>query len=240
MVTTLSDLKGKKDAKKKTVDFYTGGSKSGLQVETPAEDLVKSIASKAKDPKPPIDGKPKSRTDVKITLYKNGFIIDDEPFRGLDRPENVEFLKELKGGHVPKELADKFKKSIDVGLIDRSEENYEKPKPLYEKIGKPNEDVSKFIGIKQIDSDAQKFAKVDKAKSLTILTFRLPDGSSKTMEFNVDQTLNEVHAIICKAFNLMPSKTRLLTGFPPKEITAMANTIDQNKLAKSTLHVKVI
>jgi UBX domain-containing protein 1 len=240
MVTTLSDLKGKKDAKKKTVDFYTGGSKSGLQVEAPSDDLVKSIASKAKDPKPAKDGESKSNTDVKITLYKNGFIIDEEPFRGLDRPENIEFLKELKGGHVPKELADKFKKNIDVGLVDRSEENYEKPKPLYEKIGKPNEDVSKFIGAKQIDSDAQKFAKVDKAKSLTTLTFRLPDGTSKTLEFNIDQSLTEVHAIICKAFSLIPSKTRFLTGYPPKEIATMASTIDQLKLAKSTIHVKVI
>lgn len=47
-------------------------------------------------------GKPK--TELKITLYSNGFTIDDGDFRAYDDEKNKQFMKELNEGYVPKEI----------------------------------------------------------------------------------------------------------------------------------------
>ena len=36
-----------------------------------------------------------------ITLYRNGFIVDDGPFRDITAPENHVFIKALEEGRVP-------------------------------------------------------------------------------------------------------------------------------------------
>ena len=36
--------------------------------------------------------------NCKITLYQNGFTVDDGPFREYNTPENQEFMKEMNKG----------------------------------------------------------------------------------------------------------------------------------------------
>ena len=38
------------------------------------------------------------KSNCQISLYQNGFIVDDGPFRPYDSPENKKFMKELKEG----------------------------------------------------------------------------------------------------------------------------------------------
>lgn len=33
-----------------------------------------------------------------ITMYRNGFVVDDGPFRPLEDPENVRFLRDINSG----------------------------------------------------------------------------------------------------------------------------------------------
>jgi UBX domain-containing protein 1 len=40
----------------------------------------------------------------KITLYRNGFTVDDGPFRDLDSPESKQFLASLSEGYIPREV----------------------------------------------------------------------------------------------------------------------------------------
>ena len=42
--------------------------------------------------------------EVKLTLYANGFTVDDGEFRDYNEPQNKEFMEEVKKGYVPKEL----------------------------------------------------------------------------------------------------------------------------------------
>ncbi len=67
-----------------------------------------------------------------ITLYRNGFMLsDDQVFRPYEDPKNKKFLEELHEGDVPREIRGKYPKGIDVGLIDKKEEDYkEPPKPV--------------------------------------------------------------------------------------------------------------
>lgn len=61
------------------------------------------------------------KTKVKVTLYKNGYMINDdhEDFRTYDSPSDKEFIKDLKEGYVPKELMRKYPRGVDCGLEDK-------------------------------------------------------------------------------------------------------------------------
>ena len=41
---------------------------------------------------------------TKITLYRNGFTVDDGPLRDLESNENKQFLSSLSDGYVPREV----------------------------------------------------------------------------------------------------------------------------------------
>lgn len=51
------------------------------------------------------EGPPPTRsgggTQRVITMYRNGFIVDDGPFRNISAPENQAFVKALEAGNVP-------------------------------------------------------------------------------------------------------------------------------------------
>ena len=60
------------------------------------------------------------KTQLKVTLWANGFQVDDGDFRDYNEPSNQQFMKELKQGFVPKELREKYKdQGVDVGLEDK-------------------------------------------------------------------------------------------------------------------------
>jgi UBX domain-containing protein 1 len=104
MIRGLGDFKNDKDEKKKTTS-YTGGEKSGMAVENPDNaDDIEALVQKAKE-----GGKEHAKegggsTELKITLYSNGFKVGDGEFRPYDAPENQKFMKELKEGYVPEEV----------------------------------------------------------------------------------------------------------------------------------------
>ena len=110
MFTSLDDLKkkAKKDEKKddKSTESYSGGEKSGLAVSR-RDDPLDALMEKAKQggrdhAAEGKDGAPK--TELRITLWSNGFQVDGGEFRDYDSPNNKQFMKELHDGYVPKEL----------------------------------------------------------------------------------------------------------------------------------------
>lgn len=69
---------------------------------------------------------------LQITLFRNGFMLSDQQvFRAYEDPQNKKFLEELHEGVVPSEIQSKYKKGLDVGIIDRKDQDYqEPPKPV--------------------------------------------------------------------------------------------------------------
>lgn len=129
----LADYKKKddKDDKKKTTS-YAGGEKSGIAVENhdAPDNHIENIIKKAKEgsKKDNKDGPPK--TELKITLYSNGFVVGENgTFRDYEAPENKEFMKELNDGYVPNEIRGKYKDGVSVGLEDRRKDTYRPPTP---------------------------------------------------------------------------------------------------------------
>jgi len=115
----------------KTTESYTGGEKSGMAVENP--DDIEGVLAKAKEnsQKHKDEGTDGNRpdTEVRITVYQNGFVVDDGEFREYDTPENKEFMSELNKGYVPKELREKYNKPVGVALEDRRKEKFIPPPP---------------------------------------------------------------------------------------------------------------
>jgi len=88
--------------KKKTNETWNG---NGVMADTPDPHGVgfENLINKAKEGgSKPKDGGDKS--DVKVTLWANGFQVDDGELRSYDDPANKDFMKDLNEGYVPKEL----------------------------------------------------------------------------------------------------------------------------------------
>jgi UBX domain-containing protein 1 len=84
------------------------GGGSGLAVEGPPRsqphssvfDRIVQRAQESGGDVPPLD-QSHSGTRRVITMYRNGFIVDDGPFRDLNAPENQAFIRALEQGVVP-------------------------------------------------------------------------------------------------------------------------------------------
>lgn len=54
-------------------------------------------------------------------------LSDEGVFRPYEDPRNKKFLEELHEGIVPREIQNKYKQGLEVGLIDKKDEDYKEP-----------------------------------------------------------------------------------------------------------------
>lgn len=129
-IKSLDDYKNKEvSTGKKNTESYTGGAKSGMAVENnDLENIVKQAKEHSQ-----MEGKPKNnqgdKVNCKITLYQNGFCIDDGLLREYSSEDNKAFMQELNKGEVPKELKEQYPQGMNVGLEDRRQEVKRPPTP---------------------------------------------------------------------------------------------------------------
>jgi len=65
-----------------------------------------------------------------ITMYRDGFVVDNGPYRRLDDPANASFLMALAHGRTPAELmqdaqGNNIQQEMMVGLIDKRDRDYD-------------------------------------------------------------------------------------------------------------------
>jgi len=66
----------------------------------------------------------KTKNKIKVVVYKNGFILNDGPFREKSIQENFEFLESVEKGIIPQEFIRKGIKDLGILVINRKEELY--------------------------------------------------------------------------------------------------------------------
>ena len=66
----------------------------------------------------------KTSKKYKITLYKNGFIINHGKFREKSIPENHKFMKEIEKGMIPEELILNEPGNFEISYVDKKNEVY--------------------------------------------------------------------------------------------------------------------
>ena len=69
----------------------------------------------------------KTKNKIRLVVYKNGFIMNNEPFRDKSIYENYEFLEEVEKGNIPQELIRKGIRDLGILLINRKTEIYQSP-----------------------------------------------------------------------------------------------------------------
>ena len=69
----------------------------------------------------------KTKNKITSIVFKNGFIIDNGPFRDGSIPENQKFMEQVEKGYIPHELMDKGINDLGILLINRKSEVYYQP-----------------------------------------------------------------------------------------------------------------
>ena len=73
-----------------------------------------------------------TKNKVRLVVYKNGFILNNGPFRDSSIPENNEFLNEVERGLIPQELIKQGIDDLGILLVNRKNEIYRSP--LYQSM----------------------------------------------------------------------------------------------------------
>lgn len=69
--------------------------------ESDGEGLFGQIARGARQSGAVLDGSTSSNVSRRITLFQNGFTVDNGPLRDPALPENQRFIMELQSGRIP-------------------------------------------------------------------------------------------------------------------------------------------
>ncbi|CAA9986185.1 ubiquitin regulatory protein, putative [Plasmodium knowlesi strain H] len=231
-IRSLSDLRKEEKKNKERVAHYTGGQNSGLEVENSDDDMAPSFFT-SKLPE----------NCRRITLYKNGFIVDDGEFRDLNLEENKKFMQNIEAGILPKELAGKDK-TMNVALKDKSNQVYTKEKmentnSTYKgqgvKLGSTNAPSFSEEEIKKLAESAPRDVKnidIDDSKPITTLHVRLYNGKKVSQKFNYDHTVEDLFEFV---YSYTPINFSLFFDFPLKKIERSGQTTLQDAKLIDTL-----
>ena len=65
-----------------------------------------------------------TKNKVKVTLFKNGFILNDGSFRDKNIPENRKFIEQIERGIIPNEFSKKGINDLGILLENRKDEEF--------------------------------------------------------------------------------------------------------------------
>ena len=226
------DEKAEKD-KKKITDSYTGGKSSGIAVENPQDDWLDKM--KKYDNKEKFD---KTKNKLKLSLYKNGFIMDNGEFRNKNEPANKKFMEEIEKGYIPNELVKKGITDLGIEMDDHRDENYEPPKEekkfqAFTGLGKSISSVN----TEGLHVNKNATSNVDRSRPTCKVNIRLFNGEVVSEDFNLTQTLQDVINFVKKKSG--SNNFSLLDGFPPRPLTGYNKTIQELHLEGSLLTQKI-
>ncbi|CAM9311870.1 unnamed protein product [Chrysoparadoxa australica] len=257
-IQTLDSMKnGDKDGDEEKKDrggneYYAGGAGrdggSGLSVIGPGND------DKDSSPKDTADdifnratsgeaAEGTSRLQVTITMYREGFTVDDGPYRRLDDPANKPFLQDLGKGIVPRELHHKMKDgggACTVNLQDRRQEDYVPPAyTAFSGSGQTMGAASNGGG--QVVSGAAgagEMPTVDDSQPTTSLQIRLHNGRRLPARLNLSHTIRHIQALI-NAEGAGDQPYVLMTGFPPAQLKDFDMTLEAAGLKGAAITQKL-
>ena len=167
---------------------------------------------------------------MKVTLWQNGFQVDDGEFRDYEAPENKKFMADLNEGYVPKELAEKYKRKIGIALLDKRKEKYVPPPPP-KYVSYSGQGTSLGGGISAqggaVDTSASDGKPAfDPNKPKTTIRFRFHNGEGAALDVNLDTKVSELFSYVQSVAPVSGSYT-LLHGFPPKRLDDPSATVEQ-------------
>jgi len=169
-----------------------------------------------------------------ITMYRDGFQVDDGPYRRLDDPANADFLRSLAQGRTPAELSEGDNGNVTVGLIDKRQEDYVEQFQSFSGQGAA-------LGSSAVSGNTVDPASLpdpnplDTDRPTTSIQVRLPNGKRKLIKINTDATVLQLSAHIKP---LVDTQFRLVAGFPPKPLEDFDATVEGAGLKGAVVQIQ--
>jgi len=231
-VNSMADMRrAEEDAKAaakgagKGTESYTGGSSSGMSVTNGDEDLWKRMEGNASS-SGPVAG------SHEITLYRDGFTINNGPLRPLSDPLNKKFVDEIAAGDCPEELRQGSSADVPVSVADKRGEDYKEPSAVGTVVGR--QPPAAPAKIENAISGGDGSVTVDESKPKTKVQIRFHDGSKKAQDFNQDHTVGDLRNF-CQQVTGVPMSVK--GGFPPKPLTDDSQTLKDAGLCGAAVTV---
>ncbi|KFB46899.1 AGAP005122-PA-like protein [Anopheles sinensis] len=197
---------------------------------------------------------------VTLTLWRQGFVINDGELRLYDDPANREFFESITRGEIPEELRSKGQTMFRVDLKDNRHEEYVKRgKPFKafggagQTLGSPVPPMATTSGSsgsstsstvpnadgKNNEENEKRAAEelaLDSSQPTTALQIRLVDGSRLSARFNQSHTVDQVRQYVVTARPQYAAQNfALLTTFPSKELSDGAQTLKDAGLLNAAI-----
>lgn len=230
------DKKDEPDDEKDSNNRYVGGigsqgGGSGLAVEPNTDDgapgnASESIFNLAEAAGP--DDSQEASVRRTITMYRDGFTVDDGPYRRLDDPANAKFLQSLARGQTPEELrGDGPGGNMTVGLVDKRSQEYVETFRSFSGAGQSLGGAASSSASSGGDASSGIFdpsslsppSQDPAGADTTSIAVRMLDGSRKVVKIALSATVAELASRAVAASNTtIEVPFRIVAGFPPKPL----------------------
>lgn len=246
--------------------FYAGGGeRSGQQVLGPpgprnpnttaglAQRLQEAVAAQGEAPA----GDAQDGPEVTLTLWADGFSVDDGPLRDPNSPDGRAFMDMIRQGRVPQELIQQHGQSVNLRLNPKVQENYRPPpmKPFSgagNRLGVPTGASSaptpqQAADANPVPTQAAAAApppvpemKLKEGEPTTTIQIRLADGTRLRTAANEGSTLTELRGWLVEAREELHMTPFIFQGgFPPKPLEDETKTLKDAGLLNAMLSVKL-
>ncbi|KRX49820.1 NSFL1 cofactor p47 [Trichinella murrelli] len=200
---------------------------------------LNSSSETPQNPSPPEN----NEINVILRMWQNGFTVDDGPLRKYEGNES--FLNDVMNGKMPEELVKSHhNRYITLDFEDRRMESFKPPARPRNPFSGEGHMVGSYVpavntgkGNEQVADVANVVAKpVDESKPTTTVVVRLLDGSRAQFRVNVDNTIEDLRAHICKSRPEYVSENFvLMTSFPCAKLDDETKTIEELHLENAVL-----
>lgn len=206
------------------------------------DELVQKASESSADGPPATDG---TTQQFKITLYRNGFTVNDGPLRDPSTPENQAFMARLMEGRVPDEITRQVGgrlDAMDVQLADKRSEDYVAPPPpayvAFSGTGSTLRGLSRntegLVFSAEVLSDVEIPAPDSVPGTLTIQV-RTPSGKRLKIKINPSATIYQLAAMIVQELGGSVTNFSLSAGYPPTVLKDGTVSVSGANLAKDVV-----
>lgn len=155
-------------------------------------------------------------------MYREGFVVDDGPYRRLDDPANASFLRSLARGQTPDELRGDGNGNTTVGLIDKRSEDYVETFRSFSGAGQ-SLGVTEGVSNGGVFDPSSLPSPSEDEGPTTSIAVRMLDGKRKVVKIALSATVQELAARVAPGLS---DSFRIVAGFPPKPLEDSSQTVE--------------